>query len=95
MMPKYIQTFHGRAQAQFQKQQAQWFQICSLSHRQFCNCGDWIDHLSKYQRRRQKCLQGIEGGDTGEGLSFVTEDGEGGTDTADRSGEGGTGGDVR
>lgn len=35
-------------QIQHQKNQAKWFQICSLSHSQFCNCGDWIYHIKKY-----------------------------------------------
>lgn len=30
------------------KKQAQWFRVCSLTHSQFCNCGDWIYHLRKY-----------------------------------------------
>lgn len=35
-------------QIEFMKKQAIWFQVCSKSHQQFCNCGDWIFHLKKY-----------------------------------------------
>lgn len=36
------------AQILYQKRQATWFRVCSASHSQFCNCGDWINHLKKY-----------------------------------------------
>ncbi|WCS65235.1 ORF2 [Grizzly bear anellovirus 5] len=64
---------HQRWRAGYMKQQALWFKSCSESHKIFCNCGDWMSHISK-----PRCLT-----DTGadvslqEGISFISEKGDG------------------
>nr|ASH99090.1 ORF2 [Giant panda anellovirus] len=85
-------SFHGRTLIEYKKKQAIWFKTCSLSHKLFCNCGDWQIHIQRYCSRQQ-CIIGGDLTDEG-GISFITESG----DTADSGGEliggGATTGDV-
>nr|ASH99110.1 ORF2 [Giant panda anellovirus] len=79
-------SFHGRAKAEWNKKQAIWFKACSVSHMLFCNCGDWITHLQRYQLRQQQChIEDVIPGGAGD-ISFVTEDGDVLTDTGGERG---------
>ncbi|WCS65244.1 ORF2 [Grizzly bear anellovirus 8] len=76
-------AFHKRALLDFKKKEAQWKQICSISHKQFCNCGDYLRHF-------EKCPTGGDGGvSPAEGLSFTTEKDDGSTAGEDNSGKDG------
>nr|WBM82627.1 MAG: ORF2 [Torque teno polar bear virus 8] len=75
-------SFHKRALLDHKKKEAIWKQIVSLTHKQFCNCGDYLRHF-------EKCLTGTGGGGVSlaEGISFTTEDGGTSGEDAAASGE--------
>ncbi|WCS65238.1 ORF2 [Grizzly bear anellovirus 6] len=79
-------AFHRRNLITFKKKEAQWKQTCSAAHKLFCDCGDWLNHL-------RPCLTvtaGAGGVSPGEGISFITEEG----DSGDAGDEGTTGVDA-
>lgn len=65
---------HKRWRTEHQRQQALWFKSCSATHKIWCNCGNWQDHILK--PKPWSLQQGGADVSLAEGISFVTEDGD-------------------
>nr|WBM82749.1 MAG: ORF2 [Torque teno polar bear virus 48] len=77
-------SFHKRALLDHKKKEAIWKQQCSISHKLWCNCGDYLSHLIKCP------TVGGVGVSPVEGLSFTTEEDAG----SEKAGDVGTGDGV-
>nr|ASA48994.1 ORF2 [Torque teno Leptonychotes weddellii virus 1] len=54
---------------QYRKQEALWKQNCSIGHKQFCACGDFLSHFKWPSGEKGSENQGDRDGETGEDLA--------------------------